>query len=247
MTVEELLVDALHGADDYAPSPDLFARVQRSIEEAAAHRRRVTRALGFIAVGLAVAAGWVIGFLEVRDGVATMPWWTLEILTIVAMIALVVALGPLIRRFGRVLTEDVFRSNPATSARFLSVLDIAYYLIFSAYILMSTVFSPDPEWGGTLAGQVDGELTRVGFLLLIMGVLHALTIAVLPVIGLIFASTWRREARRLLGAGAPAPHPDAERADRLASVIVWTVLGLLTAGGALFILPGLLGLILGAG
>ena len=53
MTVEQRLRDALHRADGYAPSPDLFARVQRSIEEDRAHRRR----MGKITIGIGAGVG----------------------------------------------------------------------------------------------------------------------------------------------------------------------------------------------
>ena len=163
----------------------------------------------------------------------------------VILITIVVVLGPLIRRFGIVLTLEVFRSNRATSERFLALLDIAYYLVFSAFILMSTNFSAQADWGGTLAGQLggDGELFRIAGLLLVMGILHTVTIAVLPVMGLIFASNWRRAARTQLGKEAPEPDPQAEKADRVATLIVWLVTA---AMALLFIVPGIIGAILGA-
>ncbi|MEE9473203.1 MAG: hypothetical protein V3V82_04395, partial [Acidimicrobiia bacterium] len=223
MTVEQLLTDALHGADDYLPSPDLFAKVKRSIEEDAAHQRRVRHALTWAAVGLAAAVAWVAAFIDFTDGTATMPWWTVEVLTAAILIPIVVVLGPVIRRFGQELTTEIFRSNRATSERFLVLVDIAYYLIFTAFILMTTNFSAQAEWGGELADQLELELVRIGGLLLLMGILHALTIAVLPVMGLIFASNWRRAARMALGSEAPEPNPPAEKADRVATVIVWLV------------------------
>lgn len=248
MTVEQLLADALHGADDFLPSPDLFAKVQRSIEEDAAHRRRVRRALTWAAAGLVAAFTWVAVFLDIREGTATMPWWTVELLTVAILIALVVVLGPLIRRFGKVLALEVFRSNRETSQRFLTLLDIAYYLVFSAFILMTTNFSPQADWEGTLAGQLggDGELFRIAGLLLLMGILHTLTIAALPVMGLIFASNWRRAARVELGNNAPEPDSQAEKADRVATLIVWLVAAALGALALLFIVPGIIGAFLGA-
>jgi small-conductance mechanosensitive channel len=247
MTVEELIADALHGTDEYLPSPDLFAKVQRSIAEDAAHRRRIRRITSWSAVGVLTAAAWVAGFLEIRDGVATMPWWTVEVLTAAILITITVLFGPLIRRFGIVLTDAVFGSNEPTSRRFLAVLDIAYYLIFSAYLLMSTSFAPQVEWGGRLAAQVEHDLARIGGLLLVMGILHAITIAVLPLVGLIFASNWRRAVRAELGADAPEPDPQAEKADRVARIIVWIVAALLAWQAiGLLVGPGIFGLILGA-
>ncbi|MBT8247165.1 MAG: hypothetical protein KJN73_05080 [Acidimicrobiia bacterium] len=246
MNIEQLLTDALQGADEYLPSPDLFAKVQRSIEEDAAHRRRVRRSLLVAAAGLAVAVAWVAAFLDFGDGTATMPWWTLELLTAAILVAVVIVLGPLIRRFGAELTLDVFRSNRATSQRFLSLLDIAYYLVFIAFILMTTSFSAQPEWGDRLVAQLEHEVMRVGGLLLVMGILHALTIAVLPVMGLVFASNWRRAARRKLGASAPAPVLSAEKADRVATIIVWSAAVLVALQFVMLVVPALLGIIFGA-
>jgi hypothetical protein len=247
MTVEELVVDALRGTDEYVPSPDLFTKVQRSIAEDAAHRRRIHRIVWWSAAGVLAAGGWVAAFLDIRDGVATMPWWAVEVLAAAILMTITVVFGPLIRRFGIVLTDDVFASNEPTSRRFLAVLDIAYYLIFSAYLLMSTSFAARADWGGQLAGQVEHELARIGGLLLVMGILHAVTIAVLPVMGLIFASNWRRAARAELGADAPEPNPRAEKADRVARIIVWVVAAVLAWQAiGLLVGPGVFGLILGA-
>lgn len=247
MTVEQLLTDALRGADAYEPSPDLFAKVQRSITEDAIHRSRLRKVLAWSAAGVVAAAAWVAAFLEVRDGVATMPWWALEVLTAAVLVTIVVVFGPLIRRFGIVLTDEVFRSTETTSLRFLAVLDIAYYLVFTGIVLMSTSFSPAAGWGGRLTGQLEWEIERLAVVLLVMGVLHAITIAVLPVIGLIFASTARRAARTELGPDAPEPDPRAERADRVATIIVWTIAALLALQAISFLAgPGIFGLILGA-
>lgn len=246
MTIEQRLTEALHGADEYLPSPDLFAKVQRSIEQDAAHRRRVRRALLWAGGGLAAAVVWLAAFLDVGDGTATLPWWTLEVLTAAILIVLVLVLGPAIRRFGTDLTLDVFRSNRATSQRFLALIDIAYYLVFTAFVLMTTSFSAQTEWGGRLAAQMEHELHRVGGLLLVMGILHALNIAVLPVMGLVFASNWRRAARQRLGASAPDPDPRADKADRVATIIVWLAAGLIALQAVLFIVPAVAGLIFGA-
>ena len=246
MTIEQKLAEALHGADGYLPSPNLFAKVQRSIEEDVAHRRRVRRALLWAGGGMAVAVAWVAAFLDLGSGTATMPWWTLEILTAATMVAIVIVLGPVIRRFGSELTLDVFRSNRATSQHFLALVDIAYYLVFAAFILMTTSFSAQAEWGGRLAAQLEQEIARLGGLLLVMGILHALTIAVLPVMGLVFASNWRRAARRTLGESAPPADLRAEKADRVATVIVWLAAALIALQVLMFVVPAVLGLIFGA-
>jgi len=246
MTIEQKLADALRGADEYLPSPDLFAKVQRSIEEDAAHRSRTRRAAMWAIGGVVVAIAWIAAFLDISDGAAQMPWWTLELLTAAILAAVVIVLGPVIRRFGAELTMDVFRSNRATSQRFLALLDIAYYLVFTSFILMTTSFSAQSEWGDRLAAQLEHEVLRLGGLLLVMGILHALTIAALPVMGLVFASNWRRAARRKLGESAPAPALRAEKADRVATIIVWSVAALIALQLVMLVVPALLGLIFGA-
>ena len=68
-----------------------------------------------------------------------MSWWVIELVTNVILIAIVVVLGPVIKRFGRAYAGDIFRANPRTGKSYLVLMDVAYYLIFSAYIL--------PFWG----------------------------------------------------------------------------------------------------
>jgi hypothetical protein len=246
MTVEQLLTEALHGADEYLPSSDLFAKVQRSIEEDEAHRQRVRRVLAWTGGGLAAAVIWIAAFVDIDGGEATMPWWSLEILTTAILVSLVLVLAPLIRRFGGVLALEVFRRDRGASQRFLALLDIAYYLVFSAIVLMGTRFSADPDWGGRLATQLEAELMRIAGMALVMGILHAMTIAVLPVMGLILASSWRRAARRALGPAAPEPDKRATSADRTATIIVWLVVASSLIPILLVALPAILGIVLGA-
>jgi hypothetical protein len=194
MSVEQHLREALHRADDYAPSPDLFARVQRSIEEARAHRRRVRAAVGAGSLGLATVVGYLAILAEVSEGRLSWPWWSLELLTTVLLVVAVVVLGPLIRRFGRIYVTTVFRANPPTATRFLSLLDVAYYLAFSSFVLMTATIEPYPSWleqHGT-AEVLTHQVARMGGLALLMGLLHSLTIVVLPILGLVFADGWRR-------------------------------------------------------
>jgi hypothetical protein len=199
MSVQEQLREALHQVDAYEPSPDLFWRVRRSIEEDRAHRRRVRLAAGLVTLGLVAVGTYVAFFLEVIDGAFTMPWWSLEVLTAALMVTLVLVLGPLVRRFGRLYAGAVFSAHPPTSQRFLALLDIAYYLIFSALILMSTSVEPRREWlrPDGLAHQLEWSTERIGVLLLLMGVLHSLTLVALPVIGLVFSTAWRKRPPRV--------------------------------------------------
>jgi hypothetical protein len=194
MSVQDALRDALHQVDHYEPSPDLFWRVQRSIEEDHAHRRRIRLAIALVTGGVVAIAGYVAVFLEFVDGEPTMPWWSLELLTTAILIALVLVLGPLIRRFGKLYAGAVFAANPPTTQRFLALIDIAYYLIFAGFILLSSHFEPWPEWvrPGGFRVHVEFALERVGVLLVMMGVLHSLTIVTLPVIGLVFSSGRQR-------------------------------------------------------
>jgi hypothetical protein len=194
VSVEQLLRDTLHEADAYTPSPDLFRRVQRSIEEDLAHRRRVRLAVALVAAGLALAGAYLAATAEVVDGRLTWPWWALELLTTAVLLVLIVVLGPLIRRFGRIYAAAVFRANPPTAQRFLALLDIAYYLVFTAYVLIETRIAPEAAWLGPdgLVEHLPYLAGRVAGMLLIMGVLHSVTIVVLPVLGLVFADGWRR-------------------------------------------------------
>ena len=113
-----------------------------------------------------------------------MDWWILESVITLVLVAVVLVLGPLIKRFGRSYAADVFRGNPRTGKSYMVLMDIAYYLIFTAYILFTANFAPDTGWASTVnAAQVEGSLVRLGGMLLVMGVLHGLNVLSLPVIG----------------------------------------------------------------
>ncbi|MDH3725882.1 MAG: hypothetical protein OER93_09095 [Thermoleophilia bacterium] len=223
MTFEQLVGDALHAADDYEPSPDLFAKVQRSIDEDAAHRRRVRRVIIWLGVAVAAVLAYLALTVDVVDGSIIMSFRALEILVTAVMIALVAVLGPAIRRFGETYEQAVFSARPETGARVLRLLDIAYYLVFGAYILMTLVFDPTLEFGGTLADWVRAELVRVGGLLLIMGVLHVALLLALPIAGLVFSAN-QRQMR--LAEGAVSTDPLAGRVDRVITIGAWIIAGL---------------------
>jgi hypothetical protein len=194
VSVEHLLRQTLHRADTYEVSPDLFARVTRSIEEDRAHRRRVRAAIGWSLAGVLAVAVYLVAMAEVVDGRVTWPWWSLEILTAAILVTLILVVGPLIRRFGGIFASSVFAANPSTAQHFLRVLDVAYYLVFSAFVVIETQVVPRDEWlgsNGTMV-HIDGLAERVGAMLLMMGVLHAVTIALLPVLGVVFSSIWRQ-------------------------------------------------------
>ena len=220
MTFEQLVGEALHAADDYEPSPDLFARVQRSIDEDAAHRRRVRRVVGWLASGVVALLVYLFLTVDVVDGSVTMSFRALETLVTVVMIVVVAVLGPAIRRFGETYERAVFSAGPETGARVLRLLDIAYYLVFGSYILMTLVFDPTLEFGGTLADWVRAELVRLGGLLLMMGVLHVALLLALPIAGLVFSANQRQ--MRLAG-GAVSTDPFAGRVDRVITIGAWVV------------------------
>ena len=104
------------------------------------------------------------------------------------MVCLVVTIGPAIRRFGRGYAHDLWCTTPDLPRSLLRLLDVAYALVFSGYILLTA--SPDFDRSGILAGaQLEGMGERVGGLLLTMGLLHATTILALPLMALISNST----------------------------------------------------------
>jgi hypothetical protein len=134
---------------------------------------------------------------------ATMEWWVLEIIVIGILIAAVVVLGPVIKRFGRGYAADVFRANPRTGKSYLVLMDIAYYLIFGAYVLFTIQFDRDVSAGWTQqvsAPQLEASVIRIGGMLLLMGLLHGLNVLSLPVIGRLFSLN-----RRLDEAGNDEP------------------------------------------
>jgi hypothetical protein len=172
--------------------PDLFERVTRSLEDARA--RRVFRVR--IAVGLAAFVGAIaalaLALSDTRDGRIVMPWWVIELITNIVLVALAVVLGPFIKRFGRSYAADVFRANPRTGKSYLVLTDIAYYLIFTAFILFTVRFEEAPEWAESRAELLQHELARVGGILLIMGLLHTANVVALPVIGNLLEAGRRR-------------------------------------------------------
>ena len=116
-----------------------------------------------------------------------MSWWAIELITNVILLAIVVTLGPLIKRFGRAYAGDIFRANPRTGKSYLVLMDVAYYLIFSAYILFTVTISQPPEWRAAaqdpLGNQLQHEVARIGGMLLLMGMLHGLNVLSLPLVG----------------------------------------------------------------
>ncbi len=207
-TLEDRLHQALvaEGATRH-PSPDLFARVVGSIDDDRARRRHRRRLIAQWAVGVAVIVAAVVTFTPRGKEGLQMPWWILEVATNVVLIGIALWLGPFIKRFGRAYAADVFHDNPHTGKSYIVLTDIVYYLIFAAYILFSLQVAPRREWNNDISGlvtaeQVTYELSRIGGILLIIGILHGLNIVLMPVLGRLFSLN-----RRL------PEHPGVERRD----------------------------------
>ena len=185
------------------PNADLFARVQRSVvdhRERVAWRWRVARRCAAFTVALAALA---VGFGDFNNGRFTMAWWLIELLTNIVLVAIAGVLGPFIKRFGRAYAADVFRANPRTGKSYLVLTDVAYYLIFTAFILFTISF--EDHWRAR-PDQWKEEVARIGGILLIMGILHAANVVALPVIGQMLGSRGLEGAHERTGdRGSVAP------------------------------------------
>ena len=222
MTLEDRLSDTLRTADAYEPSADLFAKVQRSILEDQAHRRRVRVTVGWALGAIATVAAYLAATVRIAGGEVTMAFASLEILVSALMIGIVVTMGPAIRRFGQAYERAAFSASPETGTQVLRLLDIAYYLIFGAYILVTLMIEPPaelPPWDRQLSDQVKFEVERIGGLLMLMGLLHIVLTLALPVAGLIHSANLRR-AR--IADGLVSTDEVAGLIDRRITVGVWT-------------------------
>jgi hypothetical protein len=204
--LENRLREALHdGASHVVQSHDLLARVELSVSDD--YRLRAQhRAIAAIAACLAgVLAALIVAVTDPEQGRLLMDWWILELITLGVLVVIAFWLGPLIKRFGRSYAADVFRANPRTGKSFLMLTDVAYYLIFFAYILFTVSFEPKGSWDDTVnAAQLQHETARVGGILLIIGVLHSLNLVALPVMGRLLTLN-----RRLDEAVTPPPSDQA--------------------------------------
>lgn len=241
MTLEQRLSEALHEVDGFEPSPDLFARVNRSLDEDAIHRRRVH--ITWLATAASLAAVIVyLGLLVTRTptGLLVVPRWALELLETIVLVVLVFVLAPVIRRFGRFYVADVFRLDPGTGERFMRLLEIAYYLVFFGAILEG-VNLVRLERQVPIGPAAESTLESIAAVLLVIGLFHAATLLGLPVVGLVFSSIVRRSERRRAGVAAPDVSPRALQADRIASWIVRVGFGLVLLGtvGVGIVLVGL--------
>lgn len=183
--VEERLRDALReAAARLERSGDLFARVHLSIDEDRFRRQQRRRGFAVMACLVGAVAAVVVSTTDRTEGELLMDWWILELLWFAGMVGLALWLGPFIRRFGKAYAADVFRANPRTGKSFITLMDVAYYLIFFAFILFTVQFEPDTRWESTVnAAQLQASAVRLGGILLIVGILHGLNVLTLPIIG----------------------------------------------------------------
>ena len=182
--VERRLIAAFDDArSTVVEHPDLFERLERTLEQAAV-RRRFRRRLA-LGTGAFITANVVLALAlsDIKDRRIDMAWWVVELITNIVLIAIAIALGPFIKRFGRAYAADVFRSNPHTGKSYLVLTDVAYYLIFVAFILFTVRFEQASDWMDSRAALYQHELARIGGILLIMGILHTANVLALPVIG----------------------------------------------------------------
>jgi len=209
--LEVRLRDALYaGALQVEESPDLFARIQGSIEDDArrrAWRRRVATIGG---ASLAVLFGLVVAVTDYKEGALLMDWWILEIITTGILVAIVIVLGPFIKRFGKSYAAEVFRANPSTGKSFIVLMDFAYYLIFSAYIIFTLVFDRAESWAQTVnAAQLKIETVKVAGILLVMGLLHGVNLLMLPIIGRLLMLNKQLDQQMHKSERRPSAGPDA--------------------------------------
>ena len=207
--VEELLRDALlSGTAAVEESPDLFARVQLSIEDDRRMRRQRRRRFAVISCIAGAFAAVIFAVTDKREGTLLMDWWILELLATVVLAGVALWLGPLIKRFGRSYAADVFRANPRTGKSFIVLTDFAYYLIFFSYILFTVSYERKGGWAATVnAKQLQHETARLGGICLIIGLLHGVNLLALPIMGRLLTLNRRLDE----AAGAPPAPSDEPR------------------------------------
>lgn len=184
-TIEDRLRDALiTGAAAVEESPDLFVRLQLSIEDDRRLRQQRRRQVSIVGCLTAAPVAITLGVTDIRQGELLMDWWILELLATAVLIGVALWLGPLIKRFGRSYAADVFRANPRTGKSFIVLTDFAYYLIFFSYILFTLSFEPKGGWDDVVnAKQLQHETARLGGILLMIGLLHGVNLLALPIMG----------------------------------------------------------------
>ena len=220
MTIEQRLTDALAEFDRLEPSSDLFERVEASVARDRAFRLRARR---FASAGLMGVAA-IVAFLAVMiDWQAeTIRGWAVLVAELAVLGTTVVVLGRVIPHFGRAYVSEVFRLDRQTGTNFLRLHDVAFHLVFGGYVV-GWAWHPEMSGQPSMYDAIEFLIVRTGGLLLLMGVLHAVTLMLLPVVGLVFGAIVRDHARAAAGDEAPPEHPSALQADRYARLVVWGV------------------------
>ena len=205
LTLERRLIEAFADArTSVEENPDLFARVTRSLEEAQMRRRFRWTVAGSVVSFVTANAGLAIMLSNSDNGRFNMPWWVIELITNIVLVALAIGLGPFIKRFGRSYAADVFRANPRTGKSYLVLTDVAYYLIFTSFVLFTVSFVEHKDWVDSTGQQLKAEVARVGGILLIMGILHAANVVALPIIGGLLSSNKRLDDARADAGSSPS-------------------------------------------
>lgn len=206
LPLERLLIEAFADARaSVEENPDLFARVTRSLDDARSRRRYRRNLAGGLVAFSAANIALALALSDFDNRGFTMPWWVIELITNFVLIALAVGLGPFIKRFGRSYAADVFRANPRTGKSYLVLTDVAYYLIFTSFVLFTVTFVEAIDWKGSTGSQLKHEVARVGGILLIMGILHAANVVALPMIGRLLSSNKRLDDERAETRSGPPP------------------------------------------
>ncbi len=190
--LEQRLIEAFTDArSTVEENADLFARVTQSLKESVARRRWRWRMAGWLALFVLANTVLALALSDFDNRRFNMQWWVIELITNIVLVALAVGLGPFIKRFGRSYAADVFRANPRTGKSYLVLTDVAYYLIFTSFVLFTVSFVEHKDWHDSTGNQLKAEVARVGGILLIMGILHAANVVALPVIGRLLSSNKR--------------------------------------------------------
>jgi hypothetical protein len=238
MTIEQRLTEALRATADFAPSPDLYSRVSRSIEEDRAHRRRIWF-WGLVSALITISIA-IFLFLNVKRAPSGLvaPGWVFEVSETVILITVIVVFGPMLRRLGGVYVGEVFHLGAEQGVRFVRLIEIAFYLNGLGYVLVTSDLV-HLEFNLALGPALAESGERIGLALAGLGLGHAQNLALLPVLGLFYNAVRRRVIRAQAGADAPPSSPVAVRADRLVTAIAFTLAALGMAGVLVLIGLGL--------
>lgn len=133
-----------------------------------------------------------------------MDWRVLEWLVVLVLVILAVGLHRLIRWYGKAYATDVFQATPQVGNNFLILADVAYYLIFLAYVLSNIHFQRPEKWLDTVSPiQLEQSVSRIAGICLIIGILHGFNVFVLPFIGGILAFRVKLMEPRKEGSSGP--------------------------------------------